>query len=198
MAEGNKLGVPDASCYCQAHILARQFYLMQKARKVACKGVVKEGLIERGHWSRHRSQTCGGREAYLEVAGHRIVQIMLRVSGWLGERVWLWEGGGEGWECLTFLVSARSLYAGELGTVSCALPPVLTCPRAALWKASCRSHPSQGTESRQLVGDEPGTGLKRLEEVERSSDFWKRWALKAMERWEAPETQQSRDLRVLE
>lgn len=91
-------------------------------------------------------------------------------GGW--KRVWLWERGGEGWECLTFLVSARSLCAGELGTVSCALPPVLTCPRAALWKASCRFHPSQvgdvqGTESRQLVEDEPGTGLERLEEVER-------------------------------
>lgn len=94
MAEGNKLGVPDTSCYYQAHILARQFYLMQKARKVACKGVVKEGLIERGHWSRHRSQTCGGREAYLEVAGHRIIQIILRVSGWLEESMAVGKGRG--------------------------------------------------------------------------------------------------------
>lgn len=59
--EGNKLGVPDTSlwCSCYHHVraLARQFYLMQKAGKAASEGVVKEGLIERGHPSRHRQVT---------------------------------------------------------------------------------------------------------------------------------------------
>lgn len=42
-------------------VLARQFYLMQKAGKLASKGVVKKGLIERGHLSRHRQVTDLGR-----------------------------------------------------------------------------------------------------------------------------------------
>lgn len=81
------------------------------------------------------------------------------------ERVWLWERRGEGWECLTFLVSARSLYAGELGTVSCALPPApgLLCGKQAVGLIPARWVMFQGTESRQLVEDEPGTGLEEVE-----------------------------------
>lgn len=74
----------------------------------------------------------------LGVAGHRIVQIMLRVSGWLGQSMAMgrrWVSTG----VLDLSGFCQTPVPGESGTIGLALTSELTCPWAALLETSCRA-----------------------------------------------------------